>query len=330
MALSNMVVYQEQVMTTMIEILQTQTVLFNAAVGNALILRAGNHRGDFTQMSFFKSMGNMIRRRNPYSQASIATMTFEMDEKVSVKVGSGTPLVQWSVTQFKWINLDPALAGTIAGKNLAFQMFQEYFNLALLVVYAALRNEGSDVRTDLTLASGTPGDANKASHRALTAVQAKFGDASQNIKLWVTHSKPVFDLYDVALVNSNELFKYENIRVVADPLGKPIVISDSPSLVDTVTVPSIPKYRMLGLTEGAVIIEQNDDFTQQDLPVLGLENIAHEWQAEWSFNLMVKGYSWDMANGGKAPNNAALVVSANWDRHEDNLKLLPGVILEVN
>ncbi len=205
-------------------------------------------------------------------------------------------------------------------------MMEEYYNTGISVLYAAMRNDDDLIRTDVT---GETSPADKANFSNLVAAQAKFGDASERITVWLSHSKPIFDLYQNAIANNEALFVYGNIKVMRDPLGKLLIMSDSPSLVD-LTVPEEPVYRMLGLTPGALILEQNDDFAQEVLPILGKENLTYAWQAEWSYNVMVKGYSWDMANGAKAPNNAALLSSANWDKWEPNHKNLPGVILEVH
>ena len=39
----------------------------------------------------------------------------------------------------------------------------------------------------------------------------------------------------------------------------------------------------------------------------------------------MKGYTWDKANGGKSPNDAALALSTNWDRTATSHKDTAGV-----
>ena len=88
-----------------------------------------------------------------------------------------------------------------------------------------------------------------------------------------------------------------------------------------------PKYVALGLVAGAAIVERNDDFMQNIETSNGGENIRRNYQAEWSYNLGLKGFTWDKANGGKAPNNAALALGTNWDKNVTSNKDLPGVVV---
>lgn len=327
MSLNNMVVFQDQLVTTIVEILKEKAIAFNAAVGNAIVLRPGKLGADFRERAFFAAMGNLIRRRDPYGTGAIGTETISMKQKSDVKVGSGTPVVEWTAAQFDWVDLNPELAASILGKNLAQQMMDDYFDTAVAVLYAAMRNDDALLRTDKTSASP-----DTASWGYMAEATAKFGDASGKLNVWLSHSKPMHDIWQDNLTNAERLFTFGTVNVVRDPFGRVIVISDSPSLKDTTTTPGTPIFHMMGLTPNSVSIEQNDDFRSVIVPITGDENLKYNYQGEWSFNMSVKGYSWDTANGGKAPNNAALKLNTNWDRYENdaNFKNLPGVILEVN
>jgi hypothetical protein len=59
----------------------------------------------------------------------------------------------------------------------------------------------------------------------------------------------------------------------------------------------------------------------------GNENISRTWQAQWSFNLGLKGFAWDKTNGGKSPTTAALTTGTNWDKFATSNKDLPGVLV---
>ena len=55
------------------------------------------------------------------------------------------------------------------------------------------------------------------------------------------------------------------------------------------------------------------------------ENAKEIVKSEFSFNVGLKGYTWDKANGGKSPNDTALALSTNWDRVATSHKDTAGV-----
>ena len=118
------------------------------------------------------------------------------------------------------------------------------------------------------------------------------------------------------------------MAVTTDHVGRPLIVTDSTALIDTTPNPDV--YYCLGLVPGAVIVEQNNDFFANEETSNGDENILRTWQAEWTYNLGIKGYAWDKTNGGKSPNDSALGTSTNWDKYASSDKDGPGVILKVD
>ena len=86
-------------------------------------------------------------------------------------------------------------------------------------------------------------------------------------------------------------------------------------------------YNTLGLVEGAVIVNDNGDFNAVMQQVTGKENLGTIYQAEWSYGIALRGYAWDMASGGKSPDDAALGTGANWDKTASSDKDTAGVLL---
>lgn len=315
-----MVVFQKYFQTALNKILDLQYSAFNGAVNNALILRSGSNHGDFVEESFMLPMANLIHHRDPRADSSVATIGFEMDKSRSVKTGRRIGPVEWTATEFKWIQEDPKRAAVALAKNVAEQKFRTTFDLALAILAAAMGNNNNVVH-DIT------GETVKTlNYSSMNTALSKFGDAYQRINTWLMHSKPMFDLFGTNLANEANLFSYSGVIVKRDPFGNPMIMSDSPSLVDT--VPSPDEYISLGLTPGSIIIEENNDYVQELVPVTQRTNIKYVWQAEYSINIQVKNYSWDSTNGGKAPNDAALVLNTNWDVIDNTtVKVLPGVKL---
>lgn len=322
--INNFVIFEETLKIVMREILRLQFSGFNEAVGGALVLTSANNDGNFKQMSFLRAMTDgMIIDRDPTQDVAIPSQTITMDTKNSVKSGMGTKLIEWDRTSWNWINRDPREAAAHFAENFAEQRFRRYFDHAVAILYAAMRNDDALLRFDGT-AEPTPSLTLDKFPKAVR----KFGDAAGSLNVWLTHSQPLYDLDIQNIQNSQELFEYSNVIVRRDPYGRIIIQSDSPSFIEAGT-PDV--YHMFCLRPGALFIEENDDFEEASLPVLGNTNIKQAYQAEWSANYEVSGYRWDEASGGTSPDFAALSTTANWEKWQtNNPKLLPGVLLEVN
>ena len=52
----------------------------------------------------------------------------------------------------------------------------------------------------------------------------------------------------------------------------------------------------------------------------GGEQITRRFQAEYAYNLEMKGFTWDIANGAANPTDSALGTSSNWDQTAASIK----------
>ncbi len=324
MALSDLSVYSEYAYSSFTEVLRQQIDLFNGATGGAIVLQGAAHQGDFSDAAFFaKVTGGLVRRRNAYGSGAVAEKVMKHLVDTSVKVAAGTPPVRLDPGQFKWIQQNPEVAGAAMGQQLAIDTMADMLNVGLGSVYSAL----SQVAGVVYDATGNIAPANKPTWDNFNNGQAKFGDASSQIGVWIMHSTPMHALYANNLNNSERLFTYGTVNVIRDPFGKLLVMTDSQNLVEA-GAPNI--YHMLGLVPGAVMIGQNNDFDAAEETKTGDENIIRTYQAEWSYNVGIKGFAWDKANGGKSPTDAALFTSTNWDKYATSDKDLAGVVVETN
>ena len=329
MALSDLAVFSEFLYTTMTEVVAQNIDLFNAATNDCLQLRSVKHIGDFSDAVMWAKLAGTIRRRDPYGTGALSNIHLTNLIDTMVRVGAGTQPIAMDPSQFRWIGMNPEQAGVIYGQQLAGDTLQEMVNTAIGCVDAALTgyatntydisgftDPGTDTRLPLNPALASP--------TAFVGAAQKFGDRSAAIACWIMHSKVAGDLYVNALANHERLFDYGNVAVRSDPFGRRYIVSDIPVLVKT---GSPVKYHTLGLTPGAVRIDQNDDYDANEDTRNGNENIARTFQAEWSYSIGIKGFSWDKGAGGKAPNNAALFSSANWDEIMTSNKDIAGVLL---
>ncbi len=324
MALSDLAVYSEYAYSSFTEVLQQQINLFNQASGGTIQLSAAAHQGDFSDVAFFaKIAGGTVRRRNAYGTGTVSEKTLAHLVDTMVKVAAGTPPIRIDPGQFRWIQQNPEIAGVALGQQLAVDTLADMLNTGLGATVAAMSGVAAIV-TDVT---GATAPADKMSFINQATASAKFGDASNRIQAWVMHSKPMHDTYANALTNAERLFVYGTVNVLRDPFGRLLIMSDSPNLV-VAGSPNV--YNTLGLVPGAIMLDQNNDFDANEETKNGGENIIRTYQAEWSYELGIMGFSWDKANGGKSPNDAAILTGTNWDRYATSEKDLAGVLLKTH
>lgn len=319
MALANMVVFNKWTYTTTTELLAQEINLFNEATRGAIILRNANNGGDFSEQQFWQTV-NLTRRRDAYGSGDVSAVNLQMLVDTMVKVAGGTFPINIPPSQFTWLNLNPELGAATIAKMLAPQIMQDMLNTAVSALAGALRQAGTTQHDASPGASG----AELFNPANVVLAKAKFGDRSGQIVCWVVHSKPMHDYWGNAVANANQLYTYGTVAVISDPFGARFVVSDIPALVITGTPTD---YVSLGLVPGAALIERNDDFFANIDTTNGKENIQRTYQAEWSYNLGIKGFTWDKTSGGKSPNNAALALGTNWDQTVTSFKDLPGVVL---
>ena len=152
------------------------------------------------------------------------------------------------------------------------------------------------------------------------------GDAS-NIIAWVMPGVIYNDLVGEALTAA----RYDEVGGVIyggapGTLGKPVVISDCPSLfVDNGEDPDT--YYILGLQRGAVIIEESEERRIVRQTITGLTNLIERIQGEDAVNIEVKGAGWS-DTAGTNPDETALGTSTNWVQINNDHECA-GIMIEV-
>lgn len=317
---STVQIFNKYAYTTVSELVAQQIELFNAATNGAIILQAGSNPGNYNESTFWQLLSGAIRRRDPFTMGDVAGIDLTMLLETMVKVAGGTPPINIPPVMFDWIGLNPEQGGVQIGKQLAPLMVQDMLNTAVAALAAALANQASNTLD----VSGGSGGAELFTPANQVLAMAKLGDRSSAIAAWVVHSKPMHNFWSQAITNAQNLYTYGTINVVRDPFGKPMIMSDIPALV---IAGSPTDYLNLGLVPGAALVQRNNDFTQNIDTRNGKENIERTYQAEWSYNLGIKGFTWDKTSGGAAPSNAALATGSNWDKIVTSHKDLAGVVL---
>lgn len=320
---STLLSFSQQVELATTEVLAQQVNLFNAATRGGIVLRNGANSGDYTTYAKYGLLAGLVRRRNAYADGAVSPIEPARIAEGSVKVAGGTPPVKINPGLWDWIQRPQDIpgsditgaeaAGTFIGQQLAIAALQDRLDVAISALVAAALNVGTTLYKDI--------GANPLTLNALAQGAALMGDRSNQIVCWVMHSASYFDLIDAALTNTAKLFEFGTVNIVSDGLGRPIIVTDSADLKNG------SDYYALGLVAGGIVIEDNGAIKANVESTNGYENIRRTYQAEWDWNLALKGYAWDQSNGGPSPDDSALAVGTNWDQVATSVKDTAGVVV---
>lgn len=315
MALSDMQVYNNEIVGTTIELLGQMTNKFNQASGGAIVLSTDGFRGDFDKESFFNQIASAQRRVDRYAANGAQGATaLTQSEVVGVKVGGGFGPVLFEPSQLSWLQRDPGAAIMAISEGFADALLADQLNTAVGAAVAAIENQAALVND----VSGTGG----ITQIALNGSHAKFGDSSSMLVTDVMSGSVYHRLVGEAINNSNRLFESSNVRVI-DILGKLVVVSDIPALYEA-GAPN--KDKVLSLTNRGIVVDNTSDIISNLDTTNGKQRIETTWQADYTFGLKLKGFSWDTANGGASPTDAELFTGANWDKAVAEDKHLAGTL----
>ena len=304
-------VFNLSVNTARTETVAQQVDKFNGASNNTLVLTTGSNQGDFSSEAYYAELAGLVKRRDQYDESAVAAIDMAQLVANTVKIGAGTPPVNIDPHWWTWMNKNPVEAGTVLGIQLAKASVQDMLSVAASSLSAAIQNVGATVTNTTGAVASLVG---------LDATAGLFGDAQQNISAWIMHSGVFNQLSQAGLTNTERLFTYGTVNIMQDATGRPFIVSDIPALKTTT-------YQTLGLVPGAATVEQNGDYFANIETTNGYENIKRTQQAEWSYNLSMKGYKWDETNGGASPSDAALATGTNWDQVATDIKNTAGVAM---
>ncbi len=316
MAITDMVVFNQQIQTVATEIVDQSVGAFNEASGGTLLLGSQSSIGDFVEEASYKLIASLVGRRNAYGTGSLTTKALEQLKDVAVKVDQSVGPMEWTAEQFARLGKSEEEAGLIIGEQAAVGLIQDYLNTAASSLVGAIGAQAALVNDYSATGTAKLVELNKAA--------GKLGDRQMTIAAWVMHSKVFTDLTNEAITNTSQLYTIGDIRVMQDGLGRRYVVTDSPALTNT--TPDPDTFNTLGLVAGAAMVETSP-FRSQTVGKVAEENMGTVWKGESSFNIGLKGYAWDMANGGKSPDDAALALGTNWDKIATSDKDTAGVML---
>lgn len=316
---SDMKIYEAQFASGRTETLQQNVAAFNAASNGAIVMRSSTLPANYEYNSFFVTNGSLIGRQDITSTSTKTPSELTQDEQIAVKLHRNS-LTQLTKKAAKMAGLAFDELLFAHGQQWAVEYQTEMLNSALAAARNALAAK-SAVTNDITSAS-----VKSISHSVLLNTMAKFGDQNDRIAAWVMHSSSYFDL-GIAAINDDITNVADGIvrRVDIPGLGRPILVTDSASLIKTADTPD--SYYVLGLVKGAIDCNESEGIEQAIDTVTGLDQLAVNVQTEYAYSLGLKGFKWDVGNGGANPDASTLATDTNWDQIATSNKDLAGVVL---
>lgn len=317
MALSNMKVFQTEVQTAVLEKLPQRLDKFNAASRGAIVLTAQGFNGDFRYSNFYSSLAAARRRVDRYAAntAAAATPLAQLQE-VGVKVAGGFGPVLWEPGQMTWVGKTTAEAIDKCSEAMVDLIVQDELNTAIAALVGAIEAGGANTVYD----AGT----SVISYRHINRAHALFGDHSDLIVANVMDGVTYHELIDSNLANAQQLYQSSGVLVV-DILGKAVVVTDAPALRESPAT-STNDAKILGLVSGAATIFDASDVIVNIDTRNGKNRIETTFQSDYTFGVALKGYAWDVGNGGKSPDDTELSTGSNWDKVATSYKHTAGVM----
>ena len=315
----NFTIYDEMYHTAQVEELATNLTLFNAASRGAITLADRRVIGDFEKHTVF-NLADTVDHRDT---SSVSTQTDEyIDDAEHVAVKTNLKYKPVRMTRDSWIKkgMTSETFSEVLGRQNAVRKQEYLVALATAILSRKLSNVAG-VTHDIT--SNTLDTVNTPD---LVKTIAKFGDRANDIVCWVMHSKAYFDLVGHAL-SKNIYNEAGSVVYGGTPgtLGKPVIVTNQGLHLEQ--SPGDDIYYTLGLTSGAMQIDQSEADAIWMQQVTGQENLAWRIQGEFAVNIGMKNLKWD---DGTNPNSAALTTHSNWASMFTDVKLLPGVVLKSN
>lgn len=311
---SDFQIYNDQVYSGFTETLVQNSAVWNSASRGALQLVPFSRGGDYVYSSFIKSISGLVSRRDTTSTSGATDLAVTQGANISVKLNRKVGPIGQTLDAWKKIGRDDQHASFILGEQIAKGVEVDMLNSLLTALDSAI---------DGVTAMEVDADDAIINIEDLLTGLSKFGDAAGRVVAWVMHSKVYYDLMKDHVTNAID--GPANMVIVdgtAPSINRPIIVTDASCLLTTGT-PDV--YATLGLVAGAGVVEETEALMVESQLILGGENIVHRVQGELAYNIAVKGFQWDVGNGGANPTAGALGTSSNWDKVATDNKDIAGV-----
>lgn len=327
---SNLKIFPDQFYGGFNEVLAQNANVFNESSANSIRLFTDVARGYYFEEAFMSPISSLVRRRDLTSTSADTPTNLSAGSLIAPKRSAGTQLVAQVLSSMFSAGISTSeeeAMGTfsfLVGQQTAQAMLVDMLNTSLT---CAVATTGKVAGSSLSIVGATVKTLNYTT--ALIPGLAKFGDAGQDIRAWVMHSKPFYDLMGSNIAVATDRVAGATIyEGTAGTLGRPVIVTDSPALVKADGVSTgVNSYYTLGLREGGIDVRLSEaPVIYSDLDPAFAAGIALRYKSDWAYNIRVAGYS--MTANNTNPTDAQLGNGGNWTQAFSDIKLTAGVRIE--
>lgn len=312
--LNDLIVYNDEINGSAIETIAQQLNVVNEASRGTIQMVMDGFSGDYQKNAFYESFNDVYDVDMYAANGAQASTALAQIEAVGVKT-AGAIKKHYEPKAMTWVGKSVAEGIEVASRGIANATTQYVINNAIGALVGAIENNANTTKD-------VSGDPALVSQVTLNQSHSLFGDHSGDLIAQIMHSSTYHRLIDQSLLNNAQLYTAGNIKFL-DILGKIIVVTDAPALLETGT-PN--KEKVISLRSGGMVISgMGDSLTTitNDTSKLRSETTIMN---EFSYGLAVDGYAWDTTNGGKSPTSAEIATGTNWDKVATSDKHTAGVI----
>jgi len=320
---SDMKVYDEYAAGRTNELLAQFGNVFNEASRGAIRLSTKTAKGNYAYESFFANLGSTLAARRDNTSVSAQTDT-ALTQGEHIKVKLSRKIKPVATARDAWLkafgSISQAEFSDALGEQVANIMQMEMVNSVLLACRAALKQQTASYVTEASLGA--------VSTDSLVSSLEAMGDRANRIVCWVMHSAVYYDLVrNQIAANITNVSDFNIVSASPITLNRPVIVTDSSALVTQLNSPDVNNYFTLGLVQDAITVENSEEQYITFQEVTGLENILIRMQGEYAYTVGLKGFKWDVSNGGANPDSTALALGTNWDTSLTDVKDRSGTCL---
>ncbi len=312
----DVVIDTELVRLGIVETLEQNVDGFNASSNGTITLTSQALEGDFADEAFIKGLaaGELVTRRDYLSDAAVTPVKLVEDAMNTVKLSRRYGPFATTYDAWNRSNRDVSTFSLAIGKQLGVGIAADMLNSVITAGVAGIE------ATQALVGTGTAAF----DYKDIVNGLATMGDKAGRIAMLVMHSDTYFSMVDKGLsMNALDTVGGMTIREGgAYSLGLPVLVTDSASLKDGAT-----KFKVMGLTEGALKAIESDQTIMRAQDVLLNENLQRVIQGEASYNVGVKGCKFDATKVN--PDGTALALKTNWSYLFSDVKSGGGFVMSV-
>lgn len=302
-------IYNEQLHTELVEQLVQNLDVLNSNSNNTILMGTEDFIGNYLQETFFGQVTDLVERRDITVDTATTDKRLSQKENVEVAIDFKTRLFE-SYENVLRTGRTMSDVTSIAAQQFTVQFIKRHVNLAIGAAVSAAVNTGTMFNSALNTST--------CDFLHLLKGQELFDDRHDEVAAYVMNVNAWFDLRR-NIISNYKIDAVGGVQIASgmtETMGKPVIVSNIPALSWDSGAGDI-KNRIVSLKRGAIMLTERAGRITTVQEVTDQENLGARWASDGTLRIGLSGYSWDIANGGASPTDAALQLGTNWDANTD-------------